>query len=497
MHHIRFTPRFAFSIALFLIISTVLFFTISPYTIQPVLSGSNSPAQQLGDLIVINREISPKQLEIGDVIVYSPINVNYHIIHRIIAKKVINGDYYFLVKGDANSQPDVREEHPPYQLNELINFTSKNGIRHEIVGTWYHESLIVGKVTLTIPIVSWPVIPLFTSQIPPLLHIYLFAMMLIYLYFRYQLQKIRPIILRLRQTSLSGNSGGIITHAKTALFITPIIFSFILTTFVTQTIILSDSLTIDYQNSNFTSFNDTRDQIITYLHQTELKSNQEVIESNRTTIRISYHKINTTHGTIRIIEEGIRRNYLNDATENNEERISSIYDYIIELSTLFLTSKNVTAPLHRRLFPYLIKIPAFFANDDPPEAVAMGFIIPIEKGSFTLNNKSIKTLTSTDHLNFIQDMLTQSYSLKAQFNSSNDLLLNQFIIIRASIYLPPLAFDFIVFTIVPFIIFRHSKRQFLEEIKEKIQVLREIDELSHQIRRKEHHSLEERPNEDP
>ncbi len=484
---VKTSTRLLFAIFLTVTAITIMFFTVSPFTIQPVLSGSNSPAQELGDVIIIDRSIKASQLKIGDVIVYSPLNVKYHVIHRIINIKMFNGSYYFLVKGDFNRQPDLRDHHPPYQLNVLINFTTSNGNRHEIVGTWYHESLLVGKVVVTIPKIFWLLMPLFTSQIPPLLHIYLLLMMGTYIFYRYRLAKMQPYLLRRRLPRIPQASNDLQNHVKTLIFIIPTIFLFLLALYTSQTITFDETIIIDRQRTSFYSLDNTTNQVLTYLHRTELKSNQELIEINETTVTIEYEKINNTVGRMNIKEVGTRTSFTEEvAFEGKEYPILINHSYIIYLKTLLLISNHTTAPYQLQLFPYIIKHP-ITSNNESKEAAVKGFIVPVreESPSNKDDQTSTRTILGTDELNFVQDMLDQSFSLKARFDASTGLLLEMNVKLVARLYLAPLALDYMAFTLSPILMIKNTKTRFERELSEKIKVLEEIDELARQLRKQD------------
>ncbi len=472
------------SVLLAIVLFTVVVFTISPFTIQPVLSGSNAPAQEIGDVIIIYRNVKPSDLQVGDVIVYSPRNVNYHVIHRIVDIKIMNGDYYFLVKGDFNAQPDVREHDPPYQINTVINFTTTNGMTHEVVGTWYHESLVIGKIIATIPKLFWPFMPLFTSQIPPLLHIYFLVMIGVVLYYRYRLSKLLPYLLRHRQHAFSFHLNGTMSRYKTAFFIMPTIFLFIIMILVSQTITFTDTMTIDTENTNFISLNQYSPQIITYKHRTELKSNEQFIMLNETTVTVTYRRMNETTGMVNIVEVGTKTVFNGEAAtlNGNKQPIFRNHTYRIDLRTLLLTSNQSTGPYNFQVFPFLAKFPSLNSNDDLKEIVIMGFIVPVQNKTPNVNGNVNQTLTGKDNLSFIQDMLDQRYSLDALIDATSGLLLELKIELTAILYLPPLALDYLTFTLVPLLLIRYIKKRFEKEVSEKLEVLKEIDELARELR---------------
>lgn len=89
------------------------------------------PTYQQGDIFII-KKLAPNAYSLGDVIVYQPRGNNGLIIHRIIDKYLVDGTYYYQVKGDdpvTNALPDP--------FGEKINFINADQI--------------LGKTTVKIP----------------------------------------------------------------------------------------------------------------------------------------------------------------------------------------------------------------------------------------------------------------------------------------------------------------------------------------------------------
>jgi len=57
--------------------------------------------------IEINAE-SPDQIQIGDIIAYTPTWTSGLIVHRVIEKGIDNNGLYFITKGDNNQKPDPK-----------------------------------------------------------------------------------------------------------------------------------------------------------------------------------------------------------------------------------------------------------------------------------------------------------------------------------------------------------------------------------------------------
>ena len=81
---------------------------------------SMNPTYQQGDIFILMQD-SPDKIVVGDVIVYKPINSDTLIIHRVIYKEKIDGEYQFIVKGDnsvSNSLPDNKGETSSFFIKE-------------------------------------------------------------------------------------------------------------------------------------------------------------------------------------------------------------------------------------------------------------------------------------------------------------------------------------------------------------------------------------------
>lgn len=88
--------------------------TIAGFRIFNVATGSMVPVYNVGDILV-SREISPEEIQVGDDIVYKgeAQDLNGRIVtHRVISKREENGKYYFITKGVANEleDPEISED---------------------------------------------------------------------------------------------------------------------------------------------------------------------------------------------------------------------------------------------------------------------------------------------------------------------------------------------------------------------------------------------------
>ncbi|OGD68886.1 signal peptidase I [Candidatus Campbellbacteria bacterium RIFCSPLOWO2_01_FULL_34_15] len=77
------------------------------YELRVVQSGSMEPAIKTGSVAVIKPS---DDYQVGDVITFGDVyKSETPITHRIVDIKVIEGDYYYITKGDANDDNDPKD----------------------------------------------------------------------------------------------------------------------------------------------------------------------------------------------------------------------------------------------------------------------------------------------------------------------------------------------------------------------------------------------------
>lgn len=86
---------------------------IAAQHLNVVVSGSMEPAFYRGDIVLVEKadflglhEFDPKDVEIGDVVVYDAKWFDQPVIHRVINIVDINGTTMYVIKGDNNGSPD-------------------------------------------------------------------------------------------------------------------------------------------------------------------------------------------------------------------------------------------------------------------------------------------------------------------------------------------------------------------------------------------------------
>lgn len=99
---------------------------IAAQHLNVVVSGSMEPAFYRGDIVVIEKsdflgihEFNPRDVKVGDVVVYDAAWYDQPVIHRVINITQINGSTYYVIKGDNNDSPDPYYV-SPNQINERV-----------------------------------------------------------------------------------------------------------------------------------------------------------------------------------------------------------------------------------------------------------------------------------------------------------------------------------------------------------------------------------------
>ena len=117
---------------------------IAAQHLNVVVSGSMEPAFYRGDIVAIEKadflgihEFDPKDVQVGDIVVYDAVWYSEPVIHRVINITEINGTTYYMIKGDNNDRPD-----PYYATADQIN---------ERVLTWNGHPIVIpyiGNISL-------------------------------------------------------------------------------------------------------------------------------------------------------------------------------------------------------------------------------------------------------------------------------------------------------------------------------------------------------------
>lgn len=104
----------------------LIWFALGVFSIFPrvVITGSMVPVINIGDVVII-KEISPEEVELGDIILF-PMG-NTQVVHRVIEIKEQGNQKVFITKGDANCVPDADPVLPANVMGEVIFIIPKAG----------------------------------------------------------------------------------------------------------------------------------------------------------------------------------------------------------------------------------------------------------------------------------------------------------------------------------------------------------------------------------
>ena len=101
-----------------------------------VVSGSMEPAFYRGDIVAVEKadflgihEFDPKDVKVGDIVVYDAKWFNQPVIHRVIDIKDINGTTMYVIKGDHNNRTD------PY-------YVTSDQIKQRVL-TWGDKPIVI------------------------------------------------------------------------------------------------------------------------------------------------------------------------------------------------------------------------------------------------------------------------------------------------------------------------------------------------------------------
>ncbi|MHA2298642.1 MAG: signal peptidase I [Candidatus Hodarchaeales archaeon] len=156
------------SIFIFFSILFGIAFLTSGITIHIVLSDSMANAYFTGDLVTIDTRYEPSELKVGDVILYKLESREITVIHRIYDIHVVNEEYYFAVKGDANDQPDFIEEQDGVINRKIeIEFHEEDEyIKLNVTASYYDKDFIIGRIVQRFPTVGWFFVPFYSYWQP-------------------------------------------------------------------------------------------------------------------------------------------------------------------------------------------------------------------------------------------------------------------------------------------------------------------------------------------
>ena len=131
------------------------------YNAYIIVSQSMTPVIKVNDAIITKR-VDPKEIEVGDVVTYYSENPQYPgimITHRVIEKNQVDGEYYFVTKGDYNQIADPLTVKESQVYGKVVMRIPKIGFIQVILSNYMGWVLMIGVPALAI--VSYDIVKLF------------------------------------------------------------------------------------------------------------------------------------------------------------------------------------------------------------------------------------------------------------------------------------------------------------------------------------------------
>ena len=131
------------------------------YNAYIIVSQSMTPVIKVNDAIITKR-VDPKEIEVGDVVTYYSENPQYPgimITHRVIEKNQVDGEYYFVTKGDYNQVADPLTVKESQVYGKVVMRIPKIGFIQVILSNYMGWVLLIGVPALGV--VSYDIVKLF------------------------------------------------------------------------------------------------------------------------------------------------------------------------------------------------------------------------------------------------------------------------------------------------------------------------------------------------
>jgi signal peptidase len=119
-----------------------------------VSSESMEPVLYTGDIVLISYETN--NVDVGDVVIYDAKWYDHKpVIHRVVAKHVVNGTNIYILKGDNNPKEDPYLVYPEDIIATVVKVNNKEVIIPKLgyISIWFHEAVkyIFGQTILYPP----------------------------------------------------------------------------------------------------------------------------------------------------------------------------------------------------------------------------------------------------------------------------------------------------------------------------------------------------------
>ncbi len=99
--------------------------------VMAVVSNSMEPTLNKGDLVII-KGVNPDDIKIGDIIVYYNRFKHIPVVHRVVGIEEIDGERYFITKGDNDLTNPLPDQDPRAALAPPV---SREDIRGKVIFT--------------------------------------------------------------------------------------------------------------------------------------------------------------------------------------------------------------------------------------------------------------------------------------------------------------------------------------------------------------------------
>ena len=131
------------------------------YNAYIIVSQSMTPVIKVNDAIITKR-VSGNDINVGDVVTYLSENPQYPgimITHRVIEKNQVNGEYYFVTKGDYNQISDPLTVKESQIYGKVVMRIPKIGFIQVILSNYIGWVALI--VVPALAIVSYDIVKLF------------------------------------------------------------------------------------------------------------------------------------------------------------------------------------------------------------------------------------------------------------------------------------------------------------------------------------------------
>ena len=449
------------------------------------MSNSTAPTYETGDILLLNRQVPFSQYKVGDGIVYFNPVIQEVVIHRIYGIKVINGSYYFAIKGDSNPQPDTVAQtgdiHNYLLSNKTVTWTTfynsstPNPTAPYIAASYYPANQVIyGKVIFKIPVLGWLFVP-FNSPLTDPLHILplsLFSMFTIYyailviITFFALMSKANSELRRfLNSLTIKPNLIAVPTHLNLRNFYSLVLYPlilFLLIFFSSVPVPVNFNDTIVLESSGQESLNNIN---YTHLQYKEIQTinSATISQNNVTNIGLLFtNNSNIINMKITKNETDFGQN-INSGENFNLSTVDS-YQLTIDANSMFVTnSSKAGVPELGRFLDYMVPISSI--RKPPVGLMTQNVFLEVNNGTY--NN----SLTYSTYLNFsfIQDLIQYQWNVKAQFSQDTGYLLYLQVFQSESLWGVPETVGMIIICLGVILIYNIMRRQFQRMFDERQQ----------------------------